>query len=218
MYGIEGDVEEEGLCDLRLEICLCATFDECHGLSAERPGQVLVLCVDRLAVAHEHALGVFFYKVLAGAIVEAEPFVEPAIVRLDACVLALVPLADYPRLVPQRLQSLGHVLLAERRADEHVLPLPKRTGVIFESETVLVTPRHQPRPRRSANRSRDVTATERDAVPGDRIDMRCGDLGATLVADVPVAEIVGKEDDDVRLTLRNLGQGWLGCLGNGGQQ
>ena len=72
-------------------------------------------------------------------------------------------------------------------------------------EALLVAAGHQAGARGAAIRPADVAAGEAHAVPGQRIDVRRGNLRVALAAQLAVAEVVGDDDEDVRAL----------CLGRG---
>ena len=69
------------------------------------------------------------------------------------------------------------------------------------AEALLVAAGQQAGPGRAAIRAGDVAARAADAVLGERVDVRRGDVLAAVHADVGVAEVVGQEDEMLGLRL-----------------
>ena len=69
---------------------------------------------------------------------------------------------------------------------------------------LLIAASHQARAGRAAIRPADVAAGEAHAAFGQRINLRRVNLRVALAAQFAVAEIVGKDDEDVGLALGRL--------------
>ena len=107
-----------------------------------------------------------------------------------------VPLADRGGRVAEGLQPVG-----DRR---FFSGQPGRVGAAVElvAEARLIAAGHQAGPRRAAVGRRDVALREAHAVLGDRVDVRRRDVLAPLATQFAPAEIVGVQNDEVRLVGR----------------
>src|SRR3972149_4616343 len=78
-----------------------------------------------------------------------------------------------------------------------------RARVEFVPETLLIAAREQSGPGGAAIGARHITVGAADAPLRQRIDVRCGNILATLKSDVGVTKVIGQENDDIRLTRRS---------------
>ena len=75
------------------------------------------------------------------------------------------------------------------------------SGIEFVSESSLVSARQQSGPRWRAVGAGNVTARAADTGRGQSVDIRRGDITATVDADIAVAHVVPHDDDNVRPLL-----------------
>ena len=111
---------------------------------------------------------------------------------------AKVPFADESRGITRRLEPVGDSFFF------HVQPgeLGIETGrivikIVVVTETNLHSPRQQSRARRTAHRRGNVALREAHARRRERVNVRCLDLRAALVADVTVAQVIRNNEDEV---------------------
>ena len=117
--------------------------------------------------------------------------------------LSQVPLAQTDGLVASLLHEQGKGPdLGHRKS----IPRPP---VAFATLALLIAPEREPGARGCTDARRDVGVVEADALGRKMIQVRRGDVLASVEADILPAEIVGDEDDDV-------GRGIGGSLRAGG--
>ncbi len=110
---------------------------------------------------------------------------------------AQMPLADERRAVAGPLQQRRQCGMFRRQADRRV----RRGQRLLESkrQPVLIPARDQRQPRRRADRGVRIRLQKAHAVAGDAIDVRRLQIGTAVARDVGVSEIVGHDEDDIRL-------------------
>ena len=106
-----------------------------------------------------------------------------------------MPLAHHARNVTRSLQGIGQRHLVHGKT---VVALGPGLGEEFEPETLLVATGQKPCPGRRANWTRDVAVGEQYALVRDALDVRRGDRVAPVEFAVAIAEVVSKNDNDVR--------------------
>ena len=99
----------------------------------------------------------------------------------------------------------GHRRFSDREADFGI-EVGFADSVHLVPETRLVAAGHEARARGAAEWRGGIALREADATGGERVRVRRSDLVVSLEAEFAVAEVVGKQDDDVRLAAR-LGRG-----------
>ena len=133
---------------------------------------------------------------------KAEELVEPSSLGMKRRLVTQVRLAEPARRIAGRLEPVGDRGFLERQAERRVRG-SRRPGVELVPESRLVASGHEAGPRRAAVRPADVAAGEPHAAGGDAVDVRRGNLWReALAAQFAVAEIVGQDDEDVRLRGR----------------
>jgi len=120
---------------------------------------------------------------------EAEEFVESALLRVKLRLVAKVRLSKPPGGITRGLQPIGERLLGERKADGGLGSL-RRTGIELMPKPLLIPPRHQPRPRRTAIRPGNVPIRAAHAIFRKRIDIRRRNVAASVHTDVRIAHVV----------------------------
>ena len=116
-------------------------------------------------------------------------------------VAAEVPFAEARRRVTLRLEPRRERGFRKRQADR-LIEIPVADRVHLVAEARLIAARHESSARRRAERRRDVAVREADSVARDGVDMRRRDLRIPLAAEFAVAEVVGDQQDDIRLAAR----------------
>ena len=76
------------------------------------------------------------------------------------------------------------------------------------AETCLVTSGHKARPGGTAYRCAHIPAGKTNAVFRDGVDVGRRDIGASLNAQVGIAEVVCQHDEDVRTSWLRSGLDW----------
>jgi hypothetical protein len=157
-----------------------------------------ILLLVRLLRAAQDAGAV---EVAVRAAEEAEELVEAALLRVELRGGAEVPLADQPGGVAGGLQTVGQRRLRCRQAGAALLALLPLApgGVEFVAEALLVAAGQQAGAGRRTVRARDVAVGEPRPGLGQRVEVRRRHVLAAVEAHVGVAEVVGQDDDDVRL-------------------
>ena len=180
--GVEGEVEEE-------RVGLVA-FDEADRFAGEGVGEVGgVLLAGRLGAA-EDAVGP---EVIVRAAEETEELIEAALPGMVVGRGAKVPLADQGGAVPGGLEAVGQGFLGEGQALLGAvawIELVAEAGLVFAGE--------QSGAGGGAVGAADIAAGAAGAGFGQSIEMRGGDVGAAMEADIGVAHVVADDDDDVR--------------------
>src|SRR5207237_4647567 len=111
---------------------------------------------------------------------------------------AEVPLADAGGGVTELLEPVGHRRLGERQAE--AAPAGPATAVELVAEAGRVAAGQEAGPAGGAVGGGDVAVGESHAVLGDGVDVRRRDvLHDPLEPELAPADVVGQEDDDVRL-------------------
>ena len=197
-----GEVEEEGLLAMR--------GDEFHGGLGEafrerfgRDGGI-----DDGFVLHERQgwpvfLGEFVVDHVL-AVGNAEEDVEAVASRQKVRLVAEVPFAEAGGGVAVLLQELGHRLLAGMDAAcGDGLQNGRADGADVQANAAWVATGHQGRATRCADSAGRVEAGELAPLRRHAIEVWCAMLRLRIEArDVPVAEVVAEDDDDIRTRLR----------------
>jgi hypothetical protein len=193
MHRIERQVAEP-----RLALVLC---DEVHRVLSECLGGVADV-VHRLGALEDGIARVRRgVEVVMRAAEEAEVFVEATLERMERRLVAEVRFAEPPGRVARVMEPIPDGLLRERQAEIFHGRLGG-AGIELVPEALLVAARHEARARRRAIRPAHVAAREAHAVLRDGINVRCGNLlREALAAEFAPAEIVGEDDEDVRLRV-----------------
>ena len=148
----------------------------------------------------------FVGEIVQGTVQAAVEMCEPAVKRIEGLSsVAQVPFAYHGTvLIPVSAEYIGHGLFALRKP---VFP-PWRNDRLPYSEPARVASCHEARPGRGADRSGIVPA-QLYAFRGDPVDVRCLYLAA-VHADVPVSEVIGEDDHDIRLFIGSRAAGGQG--------
>src|SRR5437763_640415 len=126
----------------------------------------------------------------------AVEFVEAAVGRSIFVAPAQMPLSDRAGGVAQRLQSLRHRRL--RKGQTALLG----DAVELVPETRLIPAGHQPGPRGTAIRPRNVSLCKTDPVFRDRIDVWRRYVLRSLKSVLSPTDVVAENHQEVRLILR----------------
>ena len=100
------------------------------------------------------------------------------------------PLADDRRAVARRMEHLGDRGVLRAQGHVAMAPDPGVPGVL---------PGHQRGARRGADRAPGIVLGEPDALPGQAVELRRLEPRLAVGAEIAVAEIVGLDQQDVRL-------------------
>ena len=184
VHRVKGQVKQERL--------VLVPRDERDGFASEGIGQILFLLdhlrpsVDRCPLAGE---------VRVPAREESEVLIEPAPRWVKPRRHPLVPLADEPRHISGGLEPVRQGCFRQGQADIDVIGF---TGIELVPEPLLISARQEPGPGRTAIRARDIAVRAAHAVFGQRVDVRSGNVGASLKTHVGVSHVIGQDDEDVR--------------------
>jgi len=138
--------------------------------------------------------------VVSAAAHELVTLVEPAVQRVSlefgvVLVEAEVPLAD----------SVSGVLLRQKGREDRDLGIEAAAPVAggVNADALLVAAEHKARPCGRADAAADIGLLEEDALAGQSVHVRRGDLRwvMRIEADIRIALVVGQDDDDVRPLL-----------------
>jgi hypothetical protein len=146
-------------------------------------------------------------EVLVPAAEQAEIPVEPAPVGMKGGVRPEVPLADGPGRIAGPAEHVGDGGLVKGQADGRVLGEPCR--VILVPEPLLVAAGQQPGPGRRAEGVRNVPVRADERTLRQGVEVRRGDIAATLEAKVGISQVIRHDDDNVGQG-RRLGHGRRG--------
>ena len=194
MHGVVGEIQHPGL--------LLVAVHEADGFVGEDIGEEpvellqLVAAVDhvvRMAGA-EFRIGVRVLRVIVPADEEAEELVEAAGVGVVRLVEALVPFADERRRIPDVMQFVGDRALVERQPE---LGFLADVRVELMAEAGLRPTGQHACAGRAAVGAGDVARGAAHAGRRERVDVRRRHGFAAVHADVPVAEVIGEDDQDV---------------------
>ena len=116
--------------------------------------------------------------------------------------LAEMPLADERRRVARFFQERWQRGFCRWQSDRGVSNRERLLEA--DGEAVLIAPGHERDSRRGADRGVRVGLEKAHAGRSQAIDVRGGKIGPAVAGDVRVAEIVGEDEDDVRLLRRRL--------------
>ena len=128
---------------------------------------------------------------------QSEELVESALTRTELRRVAQMPLAHYSAHVACSPERLGQQGFAQRQA----LPRAK-LRIVGMAEPVLIPTREQTRARRAAVRVTYVAIGETDPGCGQPINVWRGKVLEPLEPDIRVAEVIGKNHDDIRRPTR----------------
>ena len=123
--------------------------------------------------------------------------VKPAVQRVELLLAAQVPLADHPGDITRGFHAVGDRNLVERQAEGD--GVAAGAGVQLVTKPLLIAAGHQPGPRRTAHRARDVPVAETHRAFGQRVDVRGAYVLGTLplIADVGIPLIIREDHDDI---------------------
>ena len=124
---------------------------------------------------------------------EAEVLIEAVMHREEARMMAEVPLARHPGRVALLLQHLGERGLPVRDAVPGL-----RAERPVDADAVGIAAGQERRPRGRADRLGDVEVGEPPPLAREPVEVRRGEPGGTIAADVGISQVVGEDDDDVR--------------------
>ena len=146
----------------------------------------------RLGVVGPHVVGIG----------EPEPFVEAVTGGKERRVVAEMPLPHHAGAVAAAPQNFSQRRLGGGDAVAGVGP--QRA---CDADPVGITAGEERRPRRRADRLGDVEVGEPHPFAGEPIEVRRGGGLSAVAGWITVAEVVGKDDDDVRRTMWRRGSG-----------
>ena len=124
---------------------------------------------------------------------ESEKFIEAPILGMHACVRAEMPFADNASGVSRLLESLRESFFRDRHASAAA------AWVEFMTEAILVSPSEQTGPRGRTIRARDIAVGETRARCYQSIEMRRGNVFATMEANIGIAHVIANDEQNVRL-------------------
>ena len=166
--------------------------DEVERRVCEDVGQIPPVGLERRAVDVERPL-----PVIAPAAPESRELVEPAAVRMITRVqCSQMPLANQPGRIPRRLQKVRQRPLAQRQPVQ-----PTSFQRVYRPRPVRIPPGQKRRPRRSAHGGAGVVLSEPEALAGQMVKRRSPRQRVAEAADVAIAHIVRKNQDDVRAAV-----------------
>ena len=129
-----------------------------------------------------------------------EELVKAVAERVILCRTALMPFAHQARRIPGIVQRLCNRDFLRRQSEfRFFIASPGR--IEFITKACRRSAGKQPRTRRAAIRTSNVTGSKPHTIGCNRIDMRRGDFGIPLATEFAVTKIIGKEDDDVGLPV-----------------
>jgi hypothetical protein len=164
--GVEGDLQEERT--------VLVALDERDRLATDGISQIGRF-LDRLGSPED--VGAPLGEVGVGSAEEPEELVEASLLRVELRGPAEVPLADEPRRVPGRFEAVGQGRLRQREAE---LVAPRLGRVELVAEPLLVATRQEPGAGRAAIGAGDVAVGTPDAPRRQGVEVRRGDVLATL--------------------------------------
>ncbi len=200
MDGVVRQVEEEG--------AVLVLLDELLGLDGQPVAEILAFAAALPQPGHGVALALVRPEIRGRMAVMRSGDVEVETLMLGVIVPAAeVPLADAGRDIAGRLERLGDVhfvqgqILPPRR---HEQPMGGR--VAFAGDPIGQMQSRGPLagedagPRRRADRAGGVGVGEPHPLPGQAVDVRRLVELAAVAAHVGPAQVVGKDEDDIRYT------------------
>ena len=124
--------------------------------------------------------------------------------------IALVRLSDPARGVARGPEAVTDRRLRDREADRRRSQC-RRPRIEFVTEPLLIPACQQAGPRGAAVGTADIAAGESHAIGGDAVDVGRGNLTReSLTAQLPVTEIIGDDDEHVRLPRDRTRDGLAG--------
>src|SRR5262249_38326780 len=144
-------------------------------------------------------------NVRVSALEESVELLKSAPQRMVADILApQVPFSNRSSSVSHGAHPIRESCLAQRqplllRVAARSQKVRRTVRVEFMAKSLLVASRHQSCARGTAVRRRNIRLRETRAVAGQRVDMRSRNIRTPVNAEIAIAQIVGQNDDDVRL-------------------
>src|SRR5450631_2732842 len=137
-------------------------------------------------------------EIIGAAAEYPEKLIIPALQRTEIRQLAKMPFSDQRRAISRLLQQGWQCGVAWRQADPFGTRRKKR---LFEPnrQASLIAPSDQRRARRRAVRRVGVRLCEFQAFGSQPIDVRRRIVPLTIAAHIRIAEVIGQDEDDVRL-------------------
>jgi len=192
---------------------LGVAFDRLHPPVAEQVGHVAVpldrhLLLVQLVRLRPAALRVAaVIEVVGGAAEDAEEAVVAALERAVVRQIAEMPFAHQARAVARLLEQRRQGRMARRQPDTL---RRRRVDRLFQADRQahLIAPGDQPGARRRAVGGIGIALREPQPLERQAVDVRRRVVALAVAAHVGIAEVVGEDEDDVRLgRLRKAGTG-----------
>ena len=163
------------------------------------------------AVACFGSLLMIFPPVVVARLVDMRVVIHVAADVADELVKALpdgiefrtvthMPLAENPRHIAALFEHLGECHFLQRHSR---MAMFGGGHDALDTASLLVASRQQRRPRRAAHRSVGMVVRKPHAAPGKGVDVRRLDYFAAVTADVPVPQIIGHNQNEIR-PIRSL--------------
>jgi len=104
-----------------------------------------------------------------------------------------VPFADQARFVTRAAQQLGQEPLGVGQLIRAAVVIPRH------AKALLIRAGHQPEPAGRARGAGDIAIGETHLAAREAVELRRGHVLAAVAAEVAVAQVVGEDDDEIRL-------------------
>ena len=110
-----------------------------------------------------------------------------------------MPFADKSGNIAARFKNLRYRYLICRQTKAGIKRDADPVDLMFKPKPLLISPGDYASTRRAANWACYVAIRAENAIVRQRINVRCGNVGAAIKTNVAIPQIVGQNDKDVRL-------------------
>ncbi len=129
---------------------------------------------------------------------ESEELIESSYQRVAFRPVAEMPFPDHPGYISFSFHVVADRFLTDGKPEVHGGDT-RRTGIVLMSEPLLISSGHESGARGAADRAGYISARAADSVIRDRVYVRGRYILGSLASKVAVCQIVGQDDDHVRL-------------------